>query len=179
MVVRVLFFIVVAFVLAMAWFGGWIPHALGRDEQGADSAPPPRARGLSSGQLSVAGLRFRSSEEQVVQAIGRPDVASPPRYDPSLGDSVSNWQYDGILVLMKDHGVVKVHCSATRCASANGVAVGDSRDKVIRTYGSPRTIETADEKELLRYSGTVAECSLNFTIKDGSVSTIDLACDGS
>ena len=178
MVVRVLFFIVVAVVLAMAWFGGWIPRALGMDEQGADSTPA-RPHGLASNQLVVAGLRFRSSEEQVVQAIGRPDVASPPRYDPSLGDSVSNWQYDGILVLMKDHGVVKVHCSATRCATANNVAVGDSRDKVIRTYGNPRTIETADEKEMLRYSGTVAECSLNFTIKDGSVSTIDLACDGS
>jgi hypothetical protein len=178
LVVRVLFFIVVAVVLAMAWFGGWIPHALGLDEQGADSTPP-RPHGLASKQLVVAGLRFRSSEEQVFQAIGRPDVASPPRYDPSLGDSVSNWQYDGILVLMKDHGVVKVHCSATRCATANDVAVGDSRDKVIRTYGTPRTIETADEKEMLRYAGTVAECSLNFTIKDGSVSTIDLACDGS
>ena len=173
-----LFFIVVALVLAMAWFGGWIPHGSGDSGDGTDSTPH-RARGLSSSQLSVAGLRFRSSEDQVFQALGRPDVASPPRYDPSLGDSVSNWQYDGIAVLMKDHGVVKVRCSATRCASENGVAVGDSRDKVIRTYGTPRTIETVDDREMLRYSGSVAECSLNFTIKDGSVSTIDLACDGS
>ena len=177
--VRALFIIVVVLVAALAWFGGWIPHGDSDSGGGADSTTPHRARGLSARQLSVAGLQDRSSEQAVFQALGRPDVASTPRYDPTLGDSVSTWQYDGILVVMRDHSLVKIHCSASRCESADGVAVGASRSQVISVYGSPRTIETVDDKETLRYAGTIAECSLNFVINNGAVAAIDLACDGS
>jgi hypothetical protein len=148
------------------------------DSGGGDTAASRRPRGLSSGQLSVAGIGPGSSEEDIHDALGRPDVASPAHYDASLGDSVSNWTYDGILVDVVGHRVARIRCSATRCGTADGVHVGDPRSRVLKAYGPPRSVETMDN-EVLRYAGTVAECTLNFTIRDEAVATIELDCEGS
>lgn len=170
--------IVLAAVIAfLVWFG-WLSDRINIGAAPDSTTATPRARGLSTQQLSVAGVRPGSSENEVTQALGRPDVALPPHYDASLGDSVSNWTYDGILVEVAAHGVVKVHCSATRCATADGVAVGDSRSHLVSVYGPPRAVETISDLEVLRYAGRVAECSLNFTIKGDAVATIDLNCTG-
>jgi hypothetical protein len=171
--------IVLAAVVAfLVWFG-WLSDRVGDRAANDDAPSTTHRRGLSDQRLSVVGLRPRASESAVLQTLGRPDVASSPKYDASLGDSVSNWTYDGVLVEMVGHEVLKIHCSATRCATADGVAVGDPRSHVLGAYGSPRSVETVNDLESLRYAGSIAECSLNFIIRGELVAAIDLVCDGS
>jgi hypothetical protein len=144
----------------------------------SDRRPPASAahRGrLAEQQLTVLGLRSGSPEAAVTNALGRPDLASPEQFDPSVGDSVSTWSYDGILIKLQAHAVASVHCSAVQCATADGIRIGDSRTKVLDVYGSPRLVETTDT-ELWRYSGGASECWLDFTIKDGLVAAMDLSC---
>ena len=149
------------------------------DSAGSGARPTGgRARGLAGRQLSIVGLRQGSSEDAVLDALGRPDVASPARYDGSLGDSVSMWTYDGVLVKVAGHRVVNIHCSAKRCVTADGVRVDDPRSHVLNAYGPPRSVETMDA-EVLKYAGAVDECTLSFTIREELISAIDLACDGS
>lgn len=179
-VLRALVWIVlVVVIVGLSWFGGWIPH--GDDARGtaSDSTPERRAGGLSARQFVVAGIRPHASEADVFQALGRPDLSTTAHYDPSIGDSVANWTYDGINVEIVGHAVLKLHCAATRCSTGDGVAVGDSRGHVMRVYGTPGTVETINDQETLRYAGRLAECTLNFSIRDGAVAGIDLVCDGS
>jgi hypothetical protein len=155
----------------------------GSDDQRVGSSssgrrPPASAarRGrLADAQLSILDLRMGSPERAVTGALGRPDVASPARFDPSVGDSVSTWTYDGVLVTIAAHAVVSIHCSAVKCITADGIRVGDSRTKVLEVYGSPRVVETM-EAESWKYSGTASECWLDLTIKDGLVAAMDLSC---
>ena len=130
---------------------------------------------LADGQLTLLGLRPGSPEAAVTDAFGRPDVASPVHFDPSFGDSVSTWSYDGVTVTVAAHAVVSIHCSAARCATADDIRIGDSRTKVLDVYGPPRLVETSDA-ESWRYSGTNSECWLDLTIKDGLVAAMNLSC---
>jgi len=166
------------FVATLAFAAGCVGSSDSDNSGGGDGAASRRPRGLTSGELSVLGLGARASEQSVLDALGRPESGTAATYDASMGDSVATWTYDGILVKIAGHEVVNIHCSATKCATADGVQVGDSRSKVIRTYGPPRSVETTDT-EVLRYWGRVAECSLSFTVREESVTAIDLACDGS
>lgn len=136
------------------------------------TAPSPAAASIDPSTSHILGIALTDSEESVRRSLGPPN--SVERYQDEMADApAAMLKYDGIEVYLVGNEVYHLYCSASRCKTATGVAVGDAVKRVFEVYG-PAEIETDDGSHFVRYGHTGTDCYLGFKLRDDRVVEIDL-----
>ena len=123
---------------------------------------------ISKSQLYIGDLTLFLPKNKMIQYLGRPDSIT------------GNWyHYDRLEILVeKASGIWDIICSNPKYLTPDGIKVGDSKEKVINTYG--RTISfKKDKMETMIYEhfSIIVETVplyLKFEIEDNIVAKIRL-----
>ena len=139
------------------------------------TAPSPVVASIEPSTSHILGVALSDSEESVRRFLGTP--TSVVRYQDEMADATAAMlKYDGIEVYLVGDEVYHLYCSASRCKTATGVAVGDPVKRVFEVYG-PTEIETSDGTHAVRYGVSGTDCYLSFKLRDDRVVEIDLWLD--
>jgi hypothetical protein len=137
---------------------------------GAAQAPDT----LSSGDLKVGGIAETADSGVVRRALGAPLRIQRDTQPNDDGVLLTVWHYRGLKVSFDPDGRrYTVTLTRPGYATARGVRVGDSAEKVRRLYGSPHF---SDDEHLLyaRSREDFETLGITFFLKNGKVTMIIL-----
>lgn len=132
-------------------------------------------------KIALAGVRPGMSERQVRGILGQPRRIKNED-SPAVGKVRSLFYRDISINLVEDEnkpGNFSVYAFSTKsrtCTTPDGIRVGDSRAKVIKTYG--KAVENTEGKvNYLSYGIDIKDypASFTFTIEGGRVTEISFA----
>lgn len=129
---------------------------------------------------TLAGIAIDYSADQVLAVLGEPinkETSTGPFYlNPQFTERMDTWTYDGVKVILfrvsgegdpplsSPGGVIEIDVSSGSHRSMNGVGIGDPAERVQRLY-----------PERVGGNEPVGAYLLNFAIKGGSVTSMDLS----
>jgi hypothetical protein len=133
-------------------------------------------RSIDAARAEIGGVRLNFRAPQVLAALGKPDSISS-RDDEMVGDTIHTWHYRDVRVALYGPVVQEIECLSRACATREGARIGDSGAAIERVYG--RANPGYDDTESFYYGIGRLDCSLAFTVRDGLVTKILIACDWS
>ncbi|MEP6474772.1 MAG: hypothetical protein ABJC74_13695 [Gemmatimonadota bacterium] len=118
------------------------------------------------------------TEAEVRQQLGAPTSISVPFYAFMSEDSLILWRYPGFRVEFVDQVVDRLICTgqSVRCATADGIHIGDPIARVTATYGKAETL-VRPLGGLLIYHQAEIPCTMTFSLSRGAVSRIEVSCE--
>lgn len=131
---------------------------------------------LQPEQLSVAGITLGETAQAVAERLGAPD-STAEELEPGGGDAHGRvLYYPGLEIHVVHEKVVNLRCRSPRWPTADGIKVGDSRSRIIATYGPSQEFQQEDGVILTYWSGS-ADVHLIFYLKDDRITEIELWFD--
>jgi len=124
-------------------------------------------------QAAIAGIAVGSTEEQLLNALGKPTELKDL---PSRGDrakKVRVFRYPGFDVEVAGGKVSVVRCSTPRYVTPDGARVGDTWVRIIRLY-QPSQFEIAGNERAVWYGVENSDAFLVFRFRAEVVSGIEL-----
>jgi hypothetical protein len=147
-------------------------------------------KGQISGQrMNIAGVKIGTRIPNVIKLLGKPtrqkiQTVSPSieRDDVGIGDDVDLF-YPGLQVKaitnsskqLSTATVYAVIVQSSRYSTGDGIRIGDSQRKVIKTYGTPEESIVESNKFISYWKKPYGTGGLSFEIKDGVVKEISLS----
>jgi len=129
---------------------------------------------IDAGRGSVLGVRVGMPVDSVKLLLG-PPVREGSEMDDSVPLAVLEYPM-GTVRGDSASGVTGFLCGGDQCATAEGVGIGDSSDVLLGTYGPTPPRGPAEAPEALDYRLGTTSCNLTFTLSNGRVTSLELAC---
>jgi hypothetical protein len=112
---------------------------------------------LNFSQVQVGGVRLGDSEDEVIATLGAPQQRAQSRLNDGLGITLS-LRYPGLqigLTQTSDASAVSfLKATSSQYATVDGVRVGDNRQKILDTYGTPASEDPTQGLIRYRYEST-------------------------
>lgn len=140
-----------------------------RQAREAIAISPERAR--------INGLGIGASETEVIAAFGPPARIEEHGFDEIEGKLARTINYDGIEIYLVGGEIFNLECRSRICATADGIRVGDSAEKVLAVMGPGRRFQRDDGTEVLHYPITGADVALIVDLNGGTVVALTLFFD--
>jgi hypothetical protein len=155
-----------------------------RSDQTVTTASVPDSRPLPIQSLAVGGIAILFTEAQVREVLGNPTEVRAGD-NPLLGGEERYLYYSkrgihGVQLIKgkasQQFQVVSVLVNNTGSATYDGIQVGDNRQKLLQTYGSPTSIwQQGDDVQILSYSSHATPASFDFTLLGDRITEIRLS----
>lgn len=116
------------------------------------------------------GIEFYLTPEQVEAKLGKPKIVEDAGYDEMTGSKAICWHYEDIKIWFSD-SVYRISVTSKAFPTKGGICVGDSTEKLIKTYGKPLYIGT---NKFCYTVGKETGASMLFIIKDNRIVQIDM-----
>lgn len=122
---------------------------------------------IRESQLYIGDLTLYLSKEDMIKYLGEPDSI---KHD--------NYYYDGLKVLVPNNEKIwDVICTNPKYSTADGIRIGDSKQKVLNAYGTTKTFTNEDIKTMIYENYNIFDpfpLYLKFEIKNNIVQKIQL-----
>ncbi len=126
--------------------------------------------------MVLCGIGRGATESEVAGVLGPTLDRSGPVFEEMTGDSVITWDYPGLTVRFRERRADEMACEHPACVTADGVRIGDGRDRVAAVYG--RGHPGYDPSvEAVFYAHERDDCGLSFRFTAGRVTAISVWCD--
>jgi hypothetical protein len=98
---------------------------------------PHTAKPLSESDFVIAGISDETSAKGVQKILGKPSSihSYPHPFDPDA--RTIQWRYGALDIIFSGESVTGIYLNTAKYATARGLRVGDSTDKLVQLYGSP------------------------------------------
>jgi hypothetical protein len=133
---------------------------------------------LSYDRIGVGGIKLSMSEAQVRKILGKP-VKVTNGFLGIIGKT-KTLKYSGITVELGEgskpgsYDVYHIKANGSNYATPDGVKIGDSQNKLIRTYGKIKPSKSGNVTQFNYGIDKPSPTIFNFTVKNGKV--IEIEC---
>ncbi len=122
---------------------------------------------VNKSQLYIGDLTLFLPKNEMINYLGKPDSVINQKYF-----------YKGFTILVVSNKIWDIVCTSPKYATPDGIKVGDSKEKVINTYGQTKLFKNGEIETLEYQHSSIFESTgplyLIFTIKNNKVAKIQL-----
>jgi hypothetical protein len=130
---------------------------------------------ITKDQFKISGITIGTKRDEVVKIFGNPDSSiSVP--DEVVDDSGETLSYEGLEIYVAANKVYNIKCKNKKYSTADSIKVGDSIEKVFKTYGKTDIIKR-NEQDMICYWLIKSDCQLIFHIRNKKVYLIHFWMD--
>jgi hypothetical protein len=134
-------------------------------------------------RMNIAGVKIGMKIPNVIKLLGKPIRQKVETGSPSIEGDYVELFYSGLQVRaitnsskkLSTATVYEVTVQSSRYSTGDGIRLGDSQNKVIKTYGTPEERVVEPKKFISYWKKPYGTGGLSFEIKDGVVKEISLA----
>jgi hypothetical protein len=138
---------------------------------------------ISARRMNIAGVKIGAKIPGVIKLLGKPVRKKVETGSPSIEGDYVDLFYSGLQVRsitnsskqLSTATVYAVIVQSSRYSTGDGIRIGDSQSKVIKTYGTPEESIVESKKFISYWKKPYGTGGLSFEIKDGVVKEISLA----
>jgi hypothetical protein len=138
---------------------------------------------ISAQRMNIAGVKIGTKIPNVIKILGKPTRQKIETGSPSIEGNYVDLFYPGLQVRaitnsskqLSTATVYEVIVQSSRYSTGDGIRIGDSQSKVIKTYGTPEENVVESKKFISYWKKPYGTGGLSFEIKDGVVKEISLA----
>ena len=136
-----------------------------------------RAFTVDPRQTAINGITLLMTERDIVQLLGEPDAVEEGYSEP-LDTPWKDLFYAGLKIsFLKQDDIVRLVCTGHQCRTERGVKIGDSRFRVIATYGAGYPHHRTDTCDTLHYPLMGSDSYLVFVFENDVVTGIEFWVD--
>ena len=165
--------IFIIFVLALVYFYNrslfTYESKTSGDSQHVVKSDADKKFALTGEDFQVNGLSEKSTKDLVEKALGKPDKIEKDENAVDESSKTVVWEYDGLNITFSTDRLLNFEISSVKYSTARGIKTGDSKEQVLKLYGTP----DFDETESIGYYDNGNEVHLVcFAFKDNKVVSI-------
>jgi hypothetical protein len=138
---------------------------------------------ISAQRMNISGVKIGTKIPNVIKILGKPTRQKIETGSPSIEGNYVDLFYPGLQVKaitnsskqLSTATVYEVIVQSSRYSTGDGIRIGDSQSKVIKTYGTPEESVVESKRFISYWKKPYGIGGLSFQIKDGVVKEISLA----
>ncbi len=124
-------------------------------------------------KVTVNGITILSTEKDIIRILGEPREVEVGLDEPTAEKS-KTFYYKGLTIYLIKAEIYNLSCTE-KCKTGERITMGDSKDKIIRTYGTPSYEEPKGTS--IHYVFTGLDSHLVFHLKNGLIVEIEFFVD--